>query len=218
MVDAIIKQISPTFDPASPDDPPVLCAAPHTLAFQIGGKMFPVDPRDLIGPRSAGDADTCIMDTLVSTDPPRVGSLYRWSLGDTFMKSNLIAFHYGNLTHPSVDPPRIGFLSTVPANAGALLKQAVVKAKGNGGMFEQTFVAAPTASAALVNDVTISNTVTPTRSVMVTQIVTSPTVSDTHTFSKDTKINSSTLFAISTSPLELSGYLAILTLWFWWVN
>ncbi|KAG5653744.1 hypothetical protein H0H81_010831 [Sphagnurus paluster] len=92
MVDAIIKQISPSFNPGSPDGPPVPCADPHTLAFQIGGQMFPVDPRDLIGPRSAGDAEACIMDTLVSTDPPRAGSLYRWSLGDTFMKSLVINF------------------------------------------------------------------------------------------------------------------------------
>lgn len=116
--------------------------------------MFPVDPRDFIGPLSDGDTTTCVADNLVPTDAPRAGSLYRWSLGDPFMKScahispylrcfpdtsshrNLVAFHYGNLTHPSVDPPRIGFLSTVPANADDLLRQAVVDAKNNGGDFE----------------------------------------------------------------------------------
>lgn len=57
--------------------------------------------------------------------------------------SNLVAFHYGNLTHPSVDPPRIGFLSTVPANADDLLKQAVLDAENNGGNFEREIVFNP---------------------------------------------------------------------------
>jgi len=44
----------------------------------------------------------------------------------------LVAFYYGNLTHPSVDPPRIGFLSTVPKNASQLLSIAVESAQQNG--------------------------------------------------------------------------------------
>lgn len=51
---------------------------------------------------------------------------------------NVIAFHYGNLTHPSVDPPRIGFLSTVPNNASQLLADAVKTAQQN-GKFECQF-------------------------------------------------------------------------------
>lgn len=46
---------------------------------------------------------------------------------------NLVAFYMGNLTHPSVDPPRIGFLSTVPSNADALLQSDVSAAQSNGG-------------------------------------------------------------------------------------
>lgn len=41
---------------------------------------------------------------------------------------NYVVFHYGNLTHPSVDPPRIGFKSKVPANAGEILTNAVEEA------------------------------------------------------------------------------------------
>jgi len=55
---------------------------------------------------------------------------------DIYLCSNLVAFHYGNLTHPSVDPPRIGFLSMVPNNADALLDQAVDDAEANGGAFD----------------------------------------------------------------------------------
>jgi len=49
---------------------------------------------------------------------------------------NLVAFHYGNLTHPSVDPPRIGILSLVPSNANELYATAVSDALNNGGNFE----------------------------------------------------------------------------------
>lgn len=47
----------------------------------------------------------------------------------------LVAFHYGNLTNPSQDPPRIGLLSTVPSNDQELLKQAVDAAAHDGGNF-----------------------------------------------------------------------------------
>lgn len=49
--------------------------------------MFPVDPRDFIGELRNNDAKDCVADNLVSTDPPRMGSLYSWSLGDPFLKS-----------------------------------------------------------------------------------------------------------------------------------
>lgn len=51
----------------------------------------------------------------------------------------MVAFYYGNLTHPSVDPPRIGIRSNVPANAGDLLQQAVKTALKNGGNFPRVY-------------------------------------------------------------------------------
>ncbi|KAJ3872768.1 aspartic peptidase domain-containing protein [Lentinula edodes] len=148
VVNSILTTVSPNYNPASTNSLPVLdCTAAHTLAFQIGGKMFPVDPRDFISDTKATNTKTCEADNVVATDPPGVGALFRWSLGDPFLKSTLVAFHYGNLTHPSLDPPRIGFLSMVPDNADALLTQAVEDAQSAGG-FEITSEAAPTASAA----------------------------------------------------------------------
>ncbi|KAF7304598.1 Peptidase A1 domain-containing protein [Mycena chlorophos] len=148
------------------------CTAAHNMSFQIGGKMFTVDPRDLVQPASmanmarfggvAGNTNAtmnikanavnatangtaqCIFDRVVGTDAPSVGALFRWSLGDPFFKSNLVAFYYGNLTHPSVDPPRIGFLSRVPADAVALLDAAAANAEQNGGQFSSTLVVAAT--------------------------------------------------------------------------
>ncbi|KAK7464749.1 hypothetical protein VKT23_005956 [Stygiomarasmius scandens] len=155
VVNNILSSVSSTYNPSRSNSATLPCDVPHTLAFQIGGKMFPVDPRDFIGEASQ-DASTCVADNLVATDPPSVGALFRWSLGDPFMKSNLVAFHYGNLTHPSVDPPRIGFLSMVPNNADALLDQAVDDAEANGGAFDSTIVAAPTASAATASQITVS--------------------------------------------------------------
>lgn len=58
-----------------------------------------------------------------------------FSLHLTFF-SNLVAFHFGNNTHPSVDPPMMGFMSLVPDNADDLLRQAVQGAVDNGGVFE----------------------------------------------------------------------------------
>lgn len=64
-----------------------VCDTPHVLAFEIGGKMFQVDPRDLISPESRGSADGCVANLAV-TDPPVLGQgyLYSWSLGDPFLK------------------------------------------------------------------------------------------------------------------------------------
>ncbi|KAK0187646.1 aspartic peptidase domain-containing protein [Armillaria mellea] len=157
VVKNILSTVSSSYNASNAFSQAVLpCATAHTLSFQIGGKMFPIDPRDFIGDLSSDDATNCVADNLVSTDPPGQGSLYRWSLGDPFFKSNLIAFHYGNLTHPSVDPPRVGILSTVPDNADSLLQQAVQDAEANGGNFESTVELAPTAEAAAASQVTVS--------------------------------------------------------------
>ena len=61
----------------------------------------------------------------------------------TDVNSNLVAFYYGNLTHPSVDPPRIGFMSMVPNNADALLQNDIAQAKADGGNFESASVPSP---------------------------------------------------------------------------
>ena len=56
------------------------------------------------------------------------------------MNSNLVAFYYGNLTHPSVDPPRIGFLSIVPNNSTGIVQSVVSHAQANGGIFGSTLI------------------------------------------------------------------------------
>ncbi|OBZ68749.1 Pepsin-2B [Grifola frondosa] len=78
--------------------------------------------------------------------PAERGCAVSWSLGDPFLKSTMVVFYYGNLTHPSLDPPRMGFLSLVPADAGTLLEQAVQDAQQDGGVFESRVDVAPTAS------------------------------------------------------------------------
>ncbi|KAF8483152.1 aspartic peptidase domain-containing protein [Gautieria morchelliformis] len=118
------------------------CSVPHTLAFQIGGAMFPIDPRDFLMLPQGGNAKSC-QPNVVATDPPHSGFLYSWSLGDPFLKSNLASFYYGNLTHPSADPPRVGFMSTVPSNANDQLSSAVAAAQANGGSFPVKTEAAP---------------------------------------------------------------------------
>ncbi|EPT05128.1 hypothetical protein FOMPIDRAFT_1021485 [Fomitopsis schrenkii] len=144
VVTDILSSVSPAFAANTNAAPTLSCDSAHTLAFEIGGKLFSVDPRDFLSQQRAGNATACVASSVVSTDPPSFGALFRWSLGDPFLKSNLVAFYYGNLTHPSVDPPRIGFLSMVPSNASALLDGAVTDASDNGGNFEETSMAAPT--------------------------------------------------------------------------
>ena len=39
------------------------------------------------------------------------------------------SYYFGNLSYPSRDQPRLGLLSTVPENAGDLLRAAVLAAK-----------------------------------------------------------------------------------------
>ncbi|KAH9991950.1 aspartic peptidase domain-containing protein [Russula compacta] len=100
------------------------CAEAHTLAFQIGGNIYPVDPRDFGSQRFEDTTSECTPN-LAPTDPPGSGFLYSWSIGDPFLKSVFVAFYYGNLTHPSQDQPRVGLLSTVPSDAAQRLHATV---------------------------------------------------------------------------------------------
>ncbi|KAJ7724307.1 aspartic peptidase domain-containing protein [Mycena maculata] len=136
VVSAINAQLGNTF----------ACATPHIMEFSIGGKMFPVDPRDFVTQAFDGELQDCTAN-VVETDSPVAGQGYQysWSLGDPFIKGVLAAFYYGNITYPSVDPPRIGLLSTVPSNAGTLLQGALTAAQAqNGGNEFSTSNAAPT--------------------------------------------------------------------------
>jgi len=120
----------------------ISCSEPHTLAFEIGGQMFPLDPRDFIQPVQAGDLDGC-WPNMVATDPPAKGFLYSWSFGDPFLKSVIASFYYGNLTYPSQDPPRMGFISTVPENANDLFAEAISNAALDGNNLPAMTVAPP---------------------------------------------------------------------------
>lgn len=66
------------------------CRIPHNLSFEIGGALFPVDPRDFaLAPsgNSPRDLSRCTP-ALAATDPPGNGQfLYSWSLGVPFLKS-----------------------------------------------------------------------------------------------------------------------------------
>ena len=76
IVESILKSLGNTFS----------CSESHTIAFEIGGKMFPVDPRDFIGQAFVNNVDSCTAN-LVSTDPPQVGGYqFSWSLGTPFLK------------------------------------------------------------------------------------------------------------------------------------
>ncbi|TFK91305.1 acid protease [Polyporus arcularius HHB13444] len=129
------------------------CSIPHNLSFQIGGVQFPVDPRDFAQPAAVrpgtvypNEVARC-SPALAATDPPGAGGfMYSWSLGDPFLKSALVAFSYGNMTHPSQDPPRVGLLSTVPSDAGTALEKAVASAVYHGGVFPSTSEPAPYAT------------------------------------------------------------------------
>jgi Eukaryotic aspartyl protease len=72
------------------------CSEPHTLAFQIGGKLFPVDPRDFVNQVHENSVDECAPN-LVATDPPAVGRyLYSWSLGGPFLKRFFVATFFSS--------------------------------------------------------------------------------------------------------------------------
>lgn len=77
VVDVIHTRIGSTF----------ACSTPHTLAFSIGGKLFPVDPRDFINQASDNELTECAPN-VVQTDAPVEGQGYQysWSLGDPFLK------------------------------------------------------------------------------------------------------------------------------------
>lgn len=158
VVDNILSQVSPNYRPGVDNSATFPCETSHRLEFEIGGKKYPIDPRDFVGPlpSTPNDATTCVADNLVETDAPGIGALFRWSLGDPFFKSNLVAFHYGNLTHPSVDPPRIGLRSLVPPDADEQLRKAVAEAKASGGGLDNSIELAPTASAATAAQITVS--------------------------------------------------------------
>ncbi|KAH9923808.1 aspartic peptidase domain-containing protein [Fomitopsis serialis] len=126
------------------------CKEAHNLTFQIGGAMFTVDPRDFAHPLqndSGSDSPRCTP-ALAVTDPPGQGGfLYSWSLGDPFLKSALVAYHYGNITNPSQDPPKVGLLSTVPSDVANQLQQAIQDVLASGGQFPTVAEPAPTGTA-----------------------------------------------------------------------
>lgn len=164
--------------------------------------MFPIDPRDFARPHAqpGGDSITCDADSLDVTDAPSNGALYRWSLGDPFFKSNLVVFYYGNLTHPSVDPPRMGFLSRVPDNAAQLLAQSIADAQGNGGNFGSTTDAAPSDASAT----------TPAPSIVVPTTTTSIGVGSSTTTTASGRPSSN-----SASGFKCSRIAFVSTLMFW---
>lgn len=205
VVNTILGTISPNYDATVPNSATLACAKAHNLAFQIGGKMFPVDPRDLIAATAAHEAETCVVDNLVATDAPGVGALFRWSLGDPFFKSNLVIFHYGNLTHPSQDPPRIGFLSQVPADAAALLAQAVADAEANGGDFESTLVVAPTLQAENEPEVTVVPTSASAQAADLTGVHTQPTTAAPAAPTTRTATNVQTVAAPESTDVSGTG-------------
>ena len=69
--------------------------------------MFSIAPLDLVTQTRRGCAVNveAIADSLSSNL-----TLYSWRLGAAFLRSNLVAFHYGDPTNPSVEPPRMGFM------------------------------------------------------------------------------------------------------------
>ncbi|KIJ48551.1 hypothetical protein M422DRAFT_103485, partial [Sphaerobolus stellatus SS14] len=123
VVNAIFSALSnDTANFNSTQGPRVDCNKFVQITYVAGGKQFPVDPRDFLGPQLLPN---CSVEAVNPTTPPQPGIGFSWVLGDVFLKSNLVAFYYSNLTHPSVDPPRIGFLSTVPSNAAELYSSAI---------------------------------------------------------------------------------------------
>jgi len=70
---------------SSNDGPPIPCNVPVHLSFVIGGKEFPVDPRDFLSAQD--NANDCTAGSILPTDAPGPGALMSWILGDPFMKS-----------------------------------------------------------------------------------------------------------------------------------
>ena len=74
------------------------------------------------------------------------GLVFFWEMSLLMMiwwlNSVLVAFYYGNNTYPSHDPPKMGFLSTVPQDAASQLVSAVAAVK-TGDNFPCRFLLAP---------------------------------------------------------------------------
>jgi hypothetical protein len=57
-----------------------------------------------------------------------------------FYSSTLTTYYYGNLSYPSQDPPKLGFLSTVPSDAsGRMQSAASAAAKANNNFPGKSF-------------------------------------------------------------------------------
>ena len=56
-----------------------------------------------------------------------------------FFFSTLTTCYYGNLTYPSKDPPKMGFLSTVPSDASSKMQSAVSAAAKANNNFPSMF-------------------------------------------------------------------------------
>ncbi|KAF5372298.1 hypothetical protein D9615_009303 [Tricholomella constricta] len=103
--------------------------------------MFPVDPRDFVNqeflePGRSVPQKVRFRPSPVSFTPsPLSLPLRDGSLTTRTPDSVLPSYHYGNLTRPSRDRPRMGFLSTVPRDADDKLKAAVAAAAKDGGNF-----------------------------------------------------------------------------------
>ncbi len=52
----------------------------------------------------------------------------------------MATFYYGNITYPSQDSPRIGFMSTVPPDAADRLKSTVAEARRSGTGFSGSYI------------------------------------------------------------------------------
>ncbi|KAH7108307.1 acid protease, partial [Auriculariales sp. MPI-PUGE-AT-0066] len=146
---------------------------PHSLAFEIGGKLFTVDPRDLVSQNSeteASNATICSLNLAARRSPDTDhGFLYSWKLGAPFLRSVLSAYYYGDLVNPSQDRPRIGLLSTVPTDANEAMIDAIALAESSGGNFPLLSEDAPTATysslAIAANGVPLAPSIHPTTSV-----------------------------------------------------
>ncbi|KAH8809518.1 aspartic peptidase domain-containing protein [Flagelloscypha sp. PMI_526] len=101
------------------------CDTPHMLAFEIGGRMFPVDPRDFISQAFENQVELCTAN-LVDTDVPVLSEEGGCSIHEKRYNILLLWKHYT----PFNGSPRMGFKSTVPLDAGERLKAAIEQTKG----------------------------------------------------------------------------------------
>lgn len=62
------------------------------MSFQIGGRQFPIDPRDFIQQSYPDSLATCKA-KIETTDPPS-SYLHSWSLGVPFLKSSVPGCHF----------------------------------------------------------------------------------------------------------------------------